>query len=212
MKPYKKIELKGNSNVILRATPGHFVTPNAHVNHYIDLTPMKHRISEAKAVAAMMASYHSSITAVDSIVCLDGTEVIGAYLAEDLTKAGVLSMNMHKAIYVLTPEITSSGQMVFRENISPWIEGKNVLVLFSMATTGRTILRAVQTINYYGAKITGISSIFSTVDKVAGIPVNAIFTQKDLPDYRVWNAEECPLCKENKPVEGLWNGSGLTTL
>ena len=212
MNPYRKIELQGNSNIILRVTPGHFVTPNSHVNYYIDLTPMKTRVSEARAVAGMMAQYHSYQTVVDTIVCLDGTEVIGAFLAEELAAAGVMSMNLHKTIYVIQPEMTASGQMVFRENVAPWIDKKNVLVLFALATTGQTALRAIHTIKYYGATITGISSIFSTVDKIAGLPVNAIFTQKDLPDYQCWNAEACPLCKENRRVDGLWNGYGITSL
>ena len=212
MKPYKKIELAGSSNIILRVTPGHYVTPNSHVNYYIDTTPMKTRVSEAKAVAAMMAGYHSYQTIVDTIVCLDGTEVIGAFLADELTRAGVLNKNEHKTIYIVTPEITASGQMVFRENIAPWVEGKHVLLLFSLATTGSSILRALQTLNYYGAEITGISSIFSTVDKIGGLPVHALFTQKDLPDYRCWNADTCPLCKEKAKVDGLWNGYGITHL
>ena len=61
---------------------------------------------------------------VDTIVCLEGTQVIGAYLAEELTRAGVLSTNAHKTIYVITPEYNSNSQMVFRENILPMVRGK----------------------------------------------------------------------------------------
>ena len=49
--------------------------------------------------------------------------MIGAYLAEELTRAGVLSTNAHKTIYVITPEYNSNSQMVFRENSftdGPW--------------------------------------------------------------------------------------------
>ena len=41
--------------------------------------------------------------------------MIGAYLAEELTRAGVLSTNAHKTIYVITPEYNSNSQMVFRD-------------------------------------------------------------------------------------------------
>jgi len=211
MKPYKKIELEGNANIVMRAVPGHFVAPNAHVNYYIDLTPMESRISEAKAAAERLAEFHTYQTVVDTIVCLDGTEVIGAYLADELTKAGVMSKNLHKSIYVLKPEL-AGGQMFFRENLVQWVEGKNVLLLFELAATGRTILRAVQTLKFYKATITGISAIFSTVDKVDGIPIRSIFTHKDLPDYHAYRAEECPMCRDKMPVDGLWNGYGYTSL
>ena len=212
MNSYRKIELNGSSNVILRVTPGHFVTPNAHVNYYIDMSAVKCRVNEAKAVAAKLAEYHNYYTAVDSIICIDGTEVIGAYLADELMRAGVLSINQHKAIYVLTPETASSGQMVFRENYQTWIRNKNVLLLFSAATTGNSILRAVEAVKYYGATITGISAIFSTVNAVCGIPVYSIFTQKNLPDYCGWNPQECPCCKQGIKVDGLCNGFGITSL
>jgi len=42
-----KISLKENSNVVLKAIPGHFITPNSHVNYYLDMTTMKSRLSEA---------------------------------------------------------------------------------------------------------------------------------------------------------------------
>ena len=46
-----KIPLSANQKVVLKAIPGHFITPNAHVNYYLDLTTMKSRLSEASAVA-----------------------------------------------------------------------------------------------------------------------------------------------------------------
>ena len=46
-----KIYAKGNKNIILRVTPGHFVTPQSHITHYLDMTTMRSRVSEAQAVA-----------------------------------------------------------------------------------------------------------------------------------------------------------------
>lgn len=68
---------------------------------------------------------------IDTIVCLDGCEVIGAFLASELSRSGVLSTNAHKTIYVVTPEFNSNGQMIFRDNLKPEIYGKNVLLLLA---------------------------------------------------------------------------------
>ena len=38
MNAYTKLESKNNSNLILRVVPGHFVTPNAHTNYYMEMT------------------------------------------------------------------------------------------------------------------------------------------------------------------------------
>ena len=51
-------------------------------------------------------------TVVDTIVCLEGMQVVGAYLADELTQAGVMSRNAHQTIYVVSPEFNSNSQTV----------------------------------------------------------------------------------------------------
>ena len=81
-----KIKTKSN-NLYLRVLKGHFATNHSHSNYYIDVVAQKSRLSEAKAVAKELCSaYNYSTTIVDTILCLDGTEVIGTCLAEQLTK------------------------------------------------------------------------------------------------------------------------------
>ena len=149
MQSYTKMRSRKFPDVIMKVIPGHFVTPNSHINYYIDMTTMRTRQSEAKAAARAMASTYAATTIVDTIVCMDGMEVIGAYLADELTQAGVMSMNAHKTIYVYSPEFDNRGQMIFRENSEMMIKGKHVLLLLASATTGQTILRAGESINYY---------------------------------------------------------------
>ena len=97
MQSYTKMRSRKFPDVIMKVIPGHFVTPNSHINYYIDMTTMKTRQSEAKAAARAMASTYAATTIVDTIVCMDGMEVIGAYLADELTQAGIMSMNAHKS-------------------------------------------------------------------------------------------------------------------
>ena len=137
---------------------------------------------------------------------------IGAYLAEELTKAGVLSINFHKTIYITTPEIASTGQLVFRDNIQPMIKGKNVLLLMASATTGQTLAKAIQALNYYGASISGISAIFSAANSSMGIPINSLFTIKDIPDYKAYAPEGCSLCRDKKPIDAFANAYGYSSL
>lgn len=146
-----KIYAKGNKNIILRVTPGHFVTPQSHITHYLDMTTMRSRVSEAQAVAKELANKYQVSTPVDTIVCMDSLEVIGAFLAEELTKAGVHSMNAHQTIYVTSPEFNSQGQILFRDNIQPMIKGKNCIILMSSVTTGKTLQSGIESILYYGA-------------------------------------------------------------
>ena len=72
---------------------------------------------------------------------------------------------------------------MFRDNVQPMINGKNVLILNGAVTTGETLARAVESVLYYGGQIRGIAAIFSAVTSVARLPVYSIFQQRDIPDY-----------------------------
>lgn len=208
----QKVFSKEFPDVALRVIPGHFMTSHSHINYYVDMTFMKMRRSEAQAVARAIASKYSTSTIVDTIVCMDGCEVIGAYLAEELANAGIMSMNAHKTIYITSPEYNSTGQIIFRQNLVPMIENKNVLLLLASTTTGKTLLKCMECIDYYKGNIAGITSIFSAVNKVADIPVNSLFQTSDLPDYKVYSHRDCPLCQEGIPIDAMVNGFGYSTL
>lgn len=113
----------GKTNLMLRVCKGHFATSHSHINYYIDVTLTKSRLSEARAVAAELVKEYTLNTIVDTILCLDGTEVIGACMASELTKSGYANMNAHQTIYVVTPEHTVGSQLLFRENTAPMIAG-----------------------------------------------------------------------------------------
>ena len=206
------IKSKRHPNVVLKAIPGHFVTPNSHVNYFLDMTTLKSRLSEASAAAKALSEQISATTIVDTIVCIDGCEIIGAFLAEDLTRAGIYSRNAHKTIYIITPEYSTSGQMMFRDNYLPMVKDKNVLLLLASATTGKTVSKAIHTLTYYGASISGICAVFSAANSIVGIPVNSLFTTADIPDYMTYSSEKCAMCKENKPIDAFANAFGYSRI
>lgn len=199
-------------NLYLRVALGHFATSNCHSNYYIDVVAQKTRLSEARAVADELCSYYYADTVVDTILCLDGTEVIGACLADSLSKANILNMNAHKSIYVVTPETTNGSQLLFRDNIVPMIAGKNVLVLAVSVASGKTVEAAVDAVKYYGGTVSGIAAIFSTAAECAGLPVRSVFDPNDLDDYRCYPSHECPMCKAGQKLDALINCHGFSKL
>ena len=143
---------------------------------------------------------------------MDGTEVIGSYLAEELADSGIQSMNQHKAIYVVTPEFNSVGQMIFRDNLQPMIKGKHVLFLLASATTGRTIERSLECLSYYGGIVAGISAIFSANEVIAGQTVHTLFKLTDIPEYNTYPHNQCPHCQAGKKIEAIVNSYGYSKL
>lgn len=206
-----KIQTK-RQNLFLRVSKGHFATSHSHINYYIDVTLQKSRLSEAKAVASELVSYYNSSTVVDTVLCLDGTQVIGTCLAEALTEGSFTNLNAHKTIYIVTPEHTAGSQLIFRDSTSPMVEGKNVLILAASVTTGFTARAAIEAIQYYGGTVAGVAAIFATTDNCMGYEVKSVFDPKDLSDYASYGSHECPMCKAGQPVDALVNSFGYSKL
>ena len=200
------------SKVPLRVARGHFATNHSHINYYIDITYQKTRLSEARDSAYELVSHFINDTPVDTVLCLDGTAVLGTCVAEELTKTGFRTINQHQTIYVLEPEYNANSQIIFRDNIKPMIQGKHVLVLMASVTTGYTAKRSIEAIGYYGGHVAGVAAIYRAVDEVAGYPVRSVYSVSDLPDYESHDYRDCPYCKKGQKLDALVNSFGYSAL
>lgn len=200
-------------NLFLRVAKGHFATNDRHSNYYIDVAAQKARLSEAQAIAEELSSYILHSTIVDTVLCLDGMEVVGACLADKLTKANYVSVNAHNTIYVMAPETTYSNQLLFRDNTVPMIRGKHVLILAVSYSSGKTVEAAIDAVKYYGGFVGGVCAIFSTVDECKdGFPVYSCFNPEFLGDYNSYPSHDCPMCKSGKKIDALINCHGYSIL
>ena len=206
-----KIETK-SPYLRLNIYKGHFATSHAHMNYYIDIASNKARLKEARAIAEALSEHYRISAVVDTILCLDNTEVIGACLAEVLTAADAFSVNSGRDIYVLTPEYVSGSQLFFRDNTAPMIRGRSVLVLAASVVSGYTAESAVEAIRYYDGHPAGICSIFAKISECAGLPVRSVFNPGDLHDYISGPAVSCPMCKKGEKITALVNSFGISAL
>ncbi len=207
-----KFYSKAGNNIILRAIPGHFATSHSHINYYVDMTGLKTRRNEASAVAKAFVQRFPIQTVVDTIVCMDGSEVIGAYMAEELERSNIPNQNAHHTVYVVTPEFNINNQMIFRDNLIPPIKGKNVVLLLATSTTGLTISRSMACIDYYGGRVQQICSVFSAIAEINGQKVESIFSTEDVPGYQAYEAYACPYCKNKQKLDAMVNGYGYSKL
>ena len=199
-------------NAPLRIAHGHFATNHSHINYYVDITFQKTRLSEAEDSAQQLVSHFINDTPVDTILCLDGTAVLGTCVARELTNSGFRTINAHQTIYVLEPEYNANSQIIFRDNVQPMIRGKHVLVLMASVTTGFTAKRSIEAIGYYGGHVAGVAAIYSAVEEVAGYPVCSVYTINDLPGYASYDYRDCPYCKAGKRIDALVNSFGYSEI
>ena len=149
---------------------------------------------------------------VETILALEGTEVIAAFMAEELSQNGIMNINNGSNISIIAPEFNQIRQMILRDNTQRMVLGKQVLILASSVTTGKTFRTAMNCVSYYGGRVCGVSSIFSSVDQVAGFPVHCIFSDKDIPGYEAYVNEDCPYCKQGVKIDALVNSFGYSKL
>lgn len=207
-----KFYSKESNLLALHAIPGHFATSHSHINYYVDVTSIKTRMSEAMEAAKVLYSHMRRVSYVDTIVCMDGTEMIGAFLGQEIEKSGTLSTNRHETIYVVSPEINNNNQMLFRDNNKGAISGKHVVLLLATTTTGETIRRSLECIRYYGGIVESVASIFSTIKEVDGKQVESLFDGEDVLNYEAYAASECPFCRKGHQIEAMVNGFGYSKL
>ena len=198
--------------VPLRIARGHFATNHSHINYYIDITYQKTRLSEAKDSAYALVSHFINDTPVDTILCLDGTAVLGTCVAEELTKSGFRTINAHQTIYVIEPEYNANSQIIFRDNIKSMIQNKTVLILMASVTTGYTAKRSIEAIHYYGGHVAGVAALYRAVDEIGGYPVRSVYSVADIPDYESYDYHDCPYCKQGKKIDALVNSFGYSVL
>ena len=204
--------LSQGSNVPLKLIQGHFATNHSHINCYLDMTTLKTRQSEAELAAQALVHHYMATTIVDTILCLDGTQIIGAYLAQELSRAGFVSINAHQTIYVVTPEYDATSKLIFRDNLQPMIRDKHVLILTASVTTGISVRKAMECVQYYGGTTAGICAIFSAQKQVEGMEIQSVFTSEDIPGYATYPNHDCPLCKQKVKVDALVNSYGYSKL
>ena len=202
----REVKARVNPAIRMRFIPGHFATNHSHINYFIDLTQVKTGHHDAMLVADVLADHYQA-KSVDTIVCMDETQMIAAFMASELSNSHN-GINAEKNINVLIPEYNVNSQMIFRDNLQKMVWKKNVLLLIASATTGKTIKRSVECINYYGGKPVGVAAVFSAIESVSGVEVFSIFKGDDVPGYQTYSYKDCPFCTAQKKIDAIVNSNG----
>ena len=209
---YFSVSLEKNPIISIGVLPGHFTTSNAHSNNYLDVSGLKSNALVARDVAQELAIPYLSSTLVDTIVCMERTDVIGAYLAEELLKDGVAVINAGGEIHVVAPTSSINGNLIFPDSVIQWISNRHILLLVASISSGRTLHSAQDCLAYYGGKIAGVSALFVASHEKLGQEVHTLFTADDIPGYKLFSPGECEMCKAGVKLDALVSSEGYTKI
>jgi orotate phosphoribosyltransferase len=168
---------------------------------------MKSSALVARDIARELAMPYMSSTNVDTVVCMDKTETIGAFLANELLSAGV---NRGNDIHVVTPISNVNNNLVFKDSMLEWISGKSIILLVAMMISGRAVDRAMECLDYYGANVVGTSALFMAVHGEQKHKINALFTSDDISGYKLFSPGQCEMCKAGLPLDAMVSTEGYT--
>jgi orotate phosphoribosyltransferase len=210
------VSLKKNPLISIKVTAGHFSTSNIHISHYLDVSHMKASAMIARDVGRELALPYLSSSIVDTIVCMERTTSIGAYLAEELLQHGTSVMNSGRDICVVRPASNVRGKLTFLDNAIKWIHNRHIVLLVSTVASGRTVNDALECLDYYGGKVVGISALFIASANFVSPPnlpkLHPLFTAEDIPGYKMYIPAECEMCKAGEELTALVSSEGYTKI
>ena len=206
------VSLEKNPLISIKVIPGHFATANAHLSHYLDVGTLKFNALVARNVAQELAIPFLSSTLIDTIVCMENTHVIGAYLAEELLREGTSVINSDGDINIVAPKHDVNGRLIFHDSEIEWITNRRILLLVTTVSSGRTLEKALECLDYYNGKIVGISSLFMSSLENREQQIQTLFTADDIPGYKTFASGECEMCSAGIKLEAIVSSDGYTKI
>jgi orotate phosphoribosyltransferase len=206
------VPLAKNPVIKMNVIPGHFTTSQFHISHFLDLYDLKTNARLARDVAAELAIPYLTATLADTIVCMEGTEVIGAYMAQELLQHGTSEINSGKDIHVVTPMSNTNRKLIFQSNMQDLILNRNIILLVSSISSGTTVNSALECLSYYGGIVVGISALFNAYQDAPEREIYSMFTSEDIPGYQIFSPGKCDMCKNGRKLDALIINDGYTKM
>ncbi|MCL2703741.1 MAG: phosphoribosyltransferase [Defluviitaleaceae bacterium] len=206
------VSLEKNPLISVKVTPGHFTTNKIHYNHYLDMGELKFNMLIARDVARELAIPYKNTTLVDCIVCMERTEVIGAYLAEELAHSGTSAVNSGREMHIMSPLSTTDNKLIFPDNRRSLIENKSIIILMASVTYGFTLSAAQECVDYYGGKVVGISAMFTSSLRDPEEKINGMFTAGDIPGFKAFRTNQCEMCQAGQKLDAVIFSEGYTLI
>ena len=174
----------------------HFVgTSGMHIDTYINKDALYPHTKETSAVGKLFAEKYKDKN-IDVVVAPAlGGIILSVWAAHHLTE-----MNSKDVLGVYT-EKTPEGNQIFTRGYDKYINGKNILIVEDLTTTGGSVLKVVDAVKEKGGNIVGVCVMVNKNPKMVNSETLGI-SFDSLAEYPVeaYTAENCPLCKSGVPV------------
>ncbi len=197
------IELLKSNNIIIE---GHFkLTSGNHSNIYIQ-KDLIHHFPEAYSQVQNALEHLSNDFKFDVIT---GPAIAGAVIARDIATLRKVPFvypekiidlkELENNIYQISEMLYNNDlptKMTFRRGHDKFINGKRILIIEDIITTGKSIKQTADVIYQCGGTVSGVVAIWNRCGWNE-IRTSSIINQS----VEHFSPEECPLCKSNIPLQ-----------
>ncbi|MFA7310144.1 MAG: phosphoribosyltransferase family protein [Candidatus Paceibacterota bacterium] len=175
---------------------GHFVfTSGLHADTYVNKDALYPYTTETSRLCREMARRFKD----KNVEAVSGPAIGAAILAQ--WTAFHLTDLMGHEVYAAGAEKDGQGGFVLRRGYEKIVDGKNVLVVEDLTTTGGSLKKAIEAVETAGGKVVGAIALCNRGDVTREMVGNPpIFDQLLKLHLEQWEAGECELCKRGIPV------------
>lgn len=175
----------------------HFVyTSGKHGSVYINKDVLYPHTEEASQVGMLFAKKAKDLD-IDVVV----GPMIGGIILSQWTAYHLSSIKNKDILAVYTEKDVESNQVFGRRGYDKVVNGKNVLVVEDLTTTGGSVAKVVKTVKEAGGNVvTTIVMVNRDPKKINGDLIGSSFMALGELPAEAWDAEKCKLCKEGKPI------------
>lgn len=188
------LELLKQTNAILSG--GHFVgTSGRHFDTYINKDALYPHTEAASRMGELFAEKNKDLD-IDVVVAPAlGGIVLSTWTAYHLSKL------KGKEILGIYTEKNAEKNQVFTRGYDKLVTGKNVLVIEDLAQTGGSVKKVVNSVKAINGNVIGVCVMVNKdPDNITSELLGAPLTWLAELRTETYTAEECPLCKNNVPV------------
>lgn len=112
-----------------------------------------------------------------------------------------LSKIKNKEIYGVYTEKTLEKNQIFTRGYESFVNGKNVLVVEDLTTTGGSVKKVVDSVRNHGGKVLAVGVMLNRDPKnVNKKSIGAPFLALRNMFVESYEASQCPLCKKKMPI------------
>ncbi|MBI2484065.1 phosphoribosyltransferase [Candidatus Uhrbacteria bacterium] len=177
-------------------TDSHIVyTSGMHGSAYINKDALYPHTEKISALCAEIA-HRFAKEAPDAVIA----PALGGIILSQWT-AHHLTYMLERQVYGVYAEKVEDGGFVIKRGYDKLIQGKKVLVVEDVVTTGGSVKKVIEQIRKIGADVIGVCVLANrgavTADDIGGVPRLDALLEVTLD---AWNEADCLLCKQGIPI------------